>query len=67
MVQIGNGEHEDIALNGCECMVMIKHLTWCLMGGLGTVGRCPTESHDCITQKKNLCRVVASKDRYPLG
>ena len=52
------------ALNGCECMVMIKHLTCYVMGGLGTIGRCSIESHVCI-RWKNLGWVVASRDRLP--
>ena len=36
-------------------------------GGLGTIGRRPTESHDCIHGNENMCRVIASKDRHPLG
>ena len=35
-------------------------------GGLGIVGRRPTESHDCIHENENMCRVKASRDRYPL-
>ena len=48
--------HGDITYHGCECMVAIKHLTWCLVGRLGTVGQSPIESHGCMKRKENLSR-----------
>ena len=48
-------------------MVAIKHLTWCLMGGLNTIRRSPIESHGCMKRKENLCRVIARRARYSLG
>ena len=35
--------------------------------GIDTIGRRPTESHDCIHGNENMCQVIASRDRYPLG
>ena len=33
---------------------------------LGTVGQHPIGSHGCIHENENMCRVIASRDRYPL-
>ena len=59
--------HGDIARNGCECMVIINTTFGVSLGGLGTVGQCPTGSHDCIHENENMFRVLASRDRHLLG
>ena len=58
--------YEGITLNGCECMIMINHHTCLLIGGLGTVRLCPTESHSCITWK-NMWWVLERRVRHPSG
>ena len=60
-------KHGDIALNGCECMVIINTVFGNWLSGLGIVGQCPTELHGCIYENENMCRVIASRYRYPLG
>ena len=32
-------------------------------GGLGTVKQRPIESHGCIHENENMCRVIASRDK----
>ena len=46
--------HKNIAFHECGCMVRIKHQIDDLMGGLGTIGRSPTESHGFIKRKIKL-------------
>ena len=46
--------HGNITFHEYGCMVRIKHQIDDLMGGLGTIGRSPTESHGCIKQKIKL-------------
>ena len=45
---------------------MDQYCVWCLMGGLGTVGQCPTGSQGFIHENENMCQVIASMDKYPL-
>ena len=33
----------------------------------GMVGQCPIRSHGCIHENENMCRVIASRDRYSIG
>ena len=59
--------HSNIAYHGCECMVENKRCVWCLMSELGTVRRSPTELHDYMKRKENLCRVIETRAGFSLG
>ena len=47
-------------------MVIINTTFGVLLSGLSTVGQRPTGSYGCIHENENMCRVIASRDRYPL-
>ena len=63
--------HGDIALNVCECMVE-KKSTSRLVFNCDWVGSIKWDEVQQIRTvelrgKENLCRVIASRDRHPLG
>ena len=58
--------HGNIAFHGCGCMVRIIRHNGDLIGGFGTFGQSPTESHGCM-KRKNLCQVIARRVRHSLG